>query len=71
MYWETTCIQENKFQNSMNSSSSEEGGVWKLCSGKLYKLNSNQSSNQLKQDAESFSNLDDCIITMSLYVLTL
>ena len=48
-------------QESMNSSSSEEGEVWKLGSGKLFNFNKKHSSKKLKQHVESFLNLDYCI----------
>ena len=48
-------------QKCIDSSSSEEGEIWKIGSGELYNLNNNHSSKKSKQQKESFLNLDDYI----------
>ena len=48
-------------QESISSSSSEEGEVWKSGFGELYYFCNNHSRKKLKQYTESFLNLDDCI----------
>ena len=61
--WGITYIWENadSDQESYNSSSSEEGEIWKLGSGELFSFNNNHSTKKLKQHKESCSNLDDSI----------
>ena len=51
--------KSNSDQESFNSSSSEEGEIWKLGSGKLFNFNNNHSSKKLKQHKKSFLNLND------------
>ena len=51
----------NSDQESFNSSSSEEGEIWKLDSVELFRFNNNHSSEKVKEHTESFLNLDDCI----------
>ena len=61
-------------QESSDSSSSEDGEIWKIGSGDLNNFKTNHSRKKLKQHKESFLNLDDCInaITiMNLCVLAL
>ena len=48
-------------QESMNSSSSKKGEIWKVSSADLLNFNNNHSSKKLNQHIESFLNLDDCI----------
>ena len=48
-------------KESINSSSSEEGEIWKLGSGKIFDVNNNHGKKKLKQHTESFLSLDDCI----------
>ena len=48
-------------QESSDSSSSEDGEIWKIGSGELFNDSNNHSRKKLKQHKESFLNLDDCI----------
>ena len=48
-------------QESIISSSSKEGEVWKLGSGEIFNHNNNHGSKKLKQHKETIFYLDDCI----------
>ena len=50
-------------QESISSSSSKEGEIWKWGSGKWYDNNNDHSWKKIKQYTGIFLNLDDCIDT--------
>ena len=57
----------NLDEESSNVSSSEEGEIWKRGSDENFNLNLKHSRKKLKQQSETFLNLDDCINANYIY----